>query len=484
MSTFISYSRANSDFAVRLASDLKAAGFDVWLDQLDIPTGARWDDEIEKALEKSNIFLIILSPESIESQNVKDEVGYAIDAGKSILPVLTRPCRIPLRLRRFQFVDFSNHPYEDSLAEIKHLLNNTKQLAAAGVSGNLEIPSASVEPKPPRENVSRVKQASAKKVAPPKTQRTWYWAFIFIGVCAVAAIGLVAIAFSLPNLQALLRAPSGIVTTVAPAIITTATPTDTPKPIPVDITITVTPSETPTATPTVRPDLCAQIADQSLKLNIAGGFQGVIGPSGIVLISKGSTNYEFTTVAAFPKEQLDSVSGTCQENTLRFTRTRPRAFIQDYQVTVSRGSNGALSLKGSLTDRSSGKRASLSGQVSAPTTPMGLCDQLSGKSVNIKHTSGFQGVLGPSGITLITQSDGTYSFSTVAAYTNEPVDQALGNCQGNILTFTRTRANVFTQDFRATISQNGGVLFLEGLMTDRQTGKQSNWSGQVTGVHP
>lgn len=37
MTTFISYSRVNSEFVVRLAKDLKAAGFDVWLDQLDIP---------------------------------------------------------------------------------------------------------------------------------------------------------------------------------------------------------------------------------------------------------------------------------------------------------------------------------------------------------------------------------------------------------------------------------------------------------------
>ena len=87
MTTFISYSRINSDFAVQLAKDLKEADFDVWLDQLDIPTGARWDDEIERALEACSTFLIILSPESIQSQNVKDEIGYAIDTGKQILPV-------------------------------------------------------------------------------------------------------------------------------------------------------------------------------------------------------------------------------------------------------------------------------------------------------------------------------------------------------------------------------------------------------------
>ena len=122
MPTFISYSRADSSFAVKLARDLKSAGFDVWLDQLDIPTGARWDDEVEAALESCKIFMIILSPESLQSQNVKDEVGYAIDAGKDILPVKIKSGEIPFRLRRFQYVDFSKQSYNENLKEIKSLL--------------------------------------------------------------------------------------------------------------------------------------------------------------------------------------------------------------------------------------------------------------------------------------------------------------------------------------------------------------------------
>ena len=129
MSTFISYSRVNSEFVVRLARDLKTAGYDVWLDQLDIPKGARWDDAIEAAVERSSTFMIVLAPESIESQNVKDELSYAIDSGKHILPVVIRPCKIPLRLRRFQYVDFTDKPYRESLADIKRLLSNTQRLA-------------------------------------------------------------------------------------------------------------------------------------------------------------------------------------------------------------------------------------------------------------------------------------------------------------------------------------------------------------------
>lgn len=488
MATFISYSRANSDFAVRLASDLKSAGFDVWLDQLDIPTGARWDDEIEKALEKSNIFLIILSPESIESQNVKDEVGYAIDSGKYILPVLTMPCKVPLRLRRFQFVDFSNQPYEESLAETKQLLSSSRKPAATDVTHvgaeKLGIPPARREAAPQTKNTSQAGRAPMKKPGAPKSNRTWLLALVVAGICGVAVIGLAALMFLSSSPQSFVRPPSS----TPPTIVTTAAPTDTDAPEPIAMIITGTPSatatttETPTAT--TQPDLCARVASQSLKLNIASGFQGVIGPAGLVLLPKGNASYEFTTVAAFPKEQLDTVSGVCEKNILKFTRTRPQAFIQDYQMTISESSNSVLALDGSLTDRSTSKKVLLSGQVTAPVTPMGLCDQLAGKSINIKHANGFQGVIGPDGIALIANGDGTYSFSTVAAYVNEPTDPVAGRCQANTLTFTRTRTNAFIQDFQAAISQNGGVLSLTGSMTNSQTGRQGNWSGQVIDPHP
>jgi len=47
---FFSYCRKDSDFALRLVGDLKAAGANVWLDQLELTPGERWDREIEEAL--------------------------------------------------------------------------------------------------------------------------------------------------------------------------------------------------------------------------------------------------------------------------------------------------------------------------------------------------------------------------------------------------------------------------------------------------
>lgn len=121
--TFISYSRVNKEFAGKLAKELRNDGFPVWFDLLDIPTGSRWDDEVEKALRECPIFLIILTPAAINSENVKDEIGYAIDHGKRILPVLLENCDVPLRLRRFQYVDFTTKTFQEGFESARTLLD-------------------------------------------------------------------------------------------------------------------------------------------------------------------------------------------------------------------------------------------------------------------------------------------------------------------------------------------------------------------------
>jgi photosystem II stability/assembly factor-like uncharacterized protein len=103
---FISYSRDDSEFALRLAEDLKAAGAAVWLDQLDIAPGQRWARAIQDALNDCPRMLIILSPASATSTNVDDEVSFALEEHKTVIPVLYRECKIPFRLRPFQYVDF------------------------------------------------------------------------------------------------------------------------------------------------------------------------------------------------------------------------------------------------------------------------------------------------------------------------------------------------------------------------------------------
>jgi len=56
---FISYSREDSEFALRLAEDLKAAGAAAWIDQLDIAPGQRWAQAVQNALNDCPLMLMV-----------------------------------------------------------------------------------------------------------------------------------------------------------------------------------------------------------------------------------------------------------------------------------------------------------------------------------------------------------------------------------------------------------------------------------------
>lgn len=105
--TFFSYSRDDSDFVLKLAKDLRKAGAKIWLDQLDITPGSRWDASIESALNTASNMIVVLSTSSVASHNVMDEVSFALESNKNVIPVLLNECNTPFRLRRLQRIDFT-----------------------------------------------------------------------------------------------------------------------------------------------------------------------------------------------------------------------------------------------------------------------------------------------------------------------------------------------------------------------------------------
>jgi hypothetical protein len=183
--TFISYSRSDKEFALDLARELKSAGFLVWLDQLDIPTGLRWDDEVEKALHECEIFLIILTPASISSNNVKDEIGYAIDSGKRILPILLEEGAVPLRLRRFQYVDFTKLEFSEGVKRAKQLIENLlheQPTSALTINPDLESQTS------PRKEARHGSSLSGKN-KPVQIQWVGYAVAIFALVACLGTVG-------------------------------------------------------------------------------------------------------------------------------------------------------------------------------------------------------------------------------------------------------------------------------------------------------
>ncbi|MEO1289152.1 MAG: toll/interleukin-1 receptor domain-containing protein [Chloroflexota bacterium] len=123
---FISYARKDgADFADKLHDDLEADGYDAWIDKRDILGSDYWDDAIEDALKNCEALLLVITPGSTESQNVKDEWGYVLNK-KPIIPLMVETADIPFRANRIQYIDFRDN-YDSGIAKLRKLLKDLKK---------------------------------------------------------------------------------------------------------------------------------------------------------------------------------------------------------------------------------------------------------------------------------------------------------------------------------------------------------------------
>ena len=192
---FISYSREDSEFVLRLAEDLRAVGARVWLDQLDIEPGQAWDSAVEKALVESGRMLLVLSPASAASKNVRNEMSFALEENKVIIPILHRDCAIPLQLHRIQRVDFRTDYAHGLNALLTHLASQSAEPSAdpAEASTHTLLTPAVTTPPPQlthgRQEDHQRRHSEPPKATPPQktlSRKPYYYAAA--GVVLIAAM--------------------------------------------------------------------------------------------------------------------------------------------------------------------------------------------------------------------------------------------------------------------------------------------------------
>ncbi len=85
----------------------------VWYSQTNIVGAQQWHDEIGRALQRCDWFVVVLSPSSVKSRWVKHELVYALNDPRyedHIVPISYRTCdpsRLSWTLQAFQAVDFT-----------------------------------------------------------------------------------------------------------------------------------------------------------------------------------------------------------------------------------------------------------------------------------------------------------------------------------------------------------------------------------------
>jgi len=135
---FFSYSRKDSGFVDQLIEKLESYGVDVWVDRGDILAGiATWRQQIVEAIIDCQVFVIVLSPNSITSDNVAKELTLAEQHSKKVLPLVIQEVNIPpsldYQLAGLHYQTFAEGSYEDNFERL------TRSLVAMGVESAKQL---------------------------------------------------------------------------------------------------------------------------------------------------------------------------------------------------------------------------------------------------------------------------------------------------------------------------------------------------------
>lgn len=143
---FISYSSKDRDFAVRLATDLRAAGHDVWLDRWRITGREAYWDEIQTGLEAAEYFIFCVSPDSLaRASGARKELFHAdsVEPGPVIIPCMIRSVPyddfpIVISPGEYQIHDFVNQNYDVALGQVLVALSKDPAAAVTGPTTKIQ----------------------------------------------------------------------------------------------------------------------------------------------------------------------------------------------------------------------------------------------------------------------------------------------------------------------------------------------------------
>ena len=88
---FVSYSRRDTAYVKRLVEALQERGKDVWVDTEGIRDAEVFPAALRRAVEGSDAFVFVISPDSVQSPFCEQEVDRAVELNKRVVPLALRP---------------------------------------------------------------------------------------------------------------------------------------------------------------------------------------------------------------------------------------------------------------------------------------------------------------------------------------------------------------------------------------------------------
>ena len=166
---FISHAHEDAEFAHRLAGDLQKRGWRVWIAPESIRPGEKWVEAINRGLEESGAFALVLTPAAIKSRWVKDETNVAIELEHEgrvrFVPLDVENCDVPPLWRAYQRVSFCGD-YVSGLRSLVFALDpaqRDRQLREEAARREVERQAKLAAEKAKAERLERERQEPAAK---------------------------------------------------------------------------------------------------------------------------------------------------------------------------------------------------------------------------------------------------------------------------------------------------------------------------------
>ena len=93
---FVSHSSQDNDWCRPFVAALTSAdpSLDVWYDEHGLSGGSAWVQTLQQELQARDVVVLILTPDSLASQWVQEEMQLALATRRTILPVMHKPSNL------------------------------------------------------------------------------------------------------------------------------------------------------------------------------------------------------------------------------------------------------------------------------------------------------------------------------------------------------------------------------------------------------
>ena len=95
---FISYAHRDAASVFSIINAFHDLGYHIWYDE-GIDPGNEWPEEIAGALERCGLFVVFISPHSVDSINVRNEINFALSENKPIIAIHLEETRLTAGLK-------------------------------------------------------------------------------------------------------------------------------------------------------------------------------------------------------------------------------------------------------------------------------------------------------------------------------------------------------------------------------------------------